>query len=299
MKFRKVIAGIAAAALAASAITAVAGAELIEVEDIKDENGLLLFDSAAASWMPIGYSNGERDTSQKAVIDYGVDWSKADTIEVIFVVDDQNPDYSRDDWDGGFGGAIVLSSQAEGNVTHNWNAKAFWGVVDEDLELDTVDDTRDIVLEKVGDYTYKAVCPVDEDNYVVDNAQLVQIAVQDWSGVTWWAMKVDSMTVKDASGNALIAWDAAGKCSLAPVGAASVDAAVEETPAAAEETVTTTAVEETASTTAEAPAATAGDTTAAVTSSKGSPDTGIADVAAVAGLAVAAAGALVIAKKRK
>ncbi len=48
-----------------------------------------------------------------------------------------------------------------------------------------------------------------------------------------------------------------------------------------------------------APAATAGDTTAAVTSSKGSPDTGIADVAAVAGLAVVAAGAVVIAKKRK
>ena len=49
----------------------------------------------------------------------------------------------------------------------------------------------------------------------------------------------------------------------------------------------------------EAPAATAGDTTAAVTSSKGSPDTGIADVAAVAGIAVVAAGALVVAKKRK
>ena len=105
MKFRKAIAGIAAAAISVTAITAAAGAELIEVEDVKDENGLLLFDSAAASWMPIGYSNGERDASQKAVIDYGVDWSKAATIEVIFVVDDQDPNYSRDDWDGGFGGA--------------------------------------------------------------------------------------------------------------------------------------------------------------------------------------------------
>jgi len=46
-------------------------------------------------------------------------------------------------------------------------------------------------------------------------------------------------------------------------------------------------------------AAAAGDTTAAVTSSKGSPDTGIADVAAIAGIAVVAAGAVVVAKKRK
>ena len=47
----------------------------------------------------------------------------------------------------------------------------------------------------------------------------------------------------------------------------------------------------------EAPAA--GDVAAAAETSKGSPDTGVADVAAVAGLAVAAAGAFVIAKKRK
>lgn len=62
-----------------------------------------------------------------------------------------------------------------------------------------------------------------------------------------------------------------------------------------------TAVEET--TTEEAPAAeevvTAGDVDAATTSSKGSPDTGIADVVAVAGIAVVAAGAVVVAKKRK
>jgi len=307
MKFRKVFAGIAAAAIAATAVTAAAGAELIEVEDIKDSNGLLLFDSAASSWMPIGYSNGERDASQKAVIDYGVDWSKAASIEIIFVVDDQDPNYSRDDWDGGFGGGIVLSSQADGNTTHNWNAKQFWGVIDEDLELETVDENKDIILEKVGDYTYKAVCPIDDDNYVVDNAQLVQICIQDWSGVTWWAMKVDSMTVKDASGNALIAWDAAGKCSLAPVGAADDGMVPEEhsedgTDASAAASNDVAAATETAVATETAAAtetAVAADTTAAVTSSKGSPDTGIADVAAVAGLAIVAAGAVVVAKKRK
>jgi hypothetical protein len=42
-----------------------------------------------------------------------------------------------------------------------------------------------------------------------------------------------------------------------------------------------------------------GDTAAAVDSSKGSPDTGIADVAAIAGIAVVAAGAFIVSKKRK
>ena len=283
MKIRKVLAGIAAAAVAASAAAVSAGAELIEVEDVKDGNGLLLFDSAPSSWMPIGYSNGERDTNQKAVIDYGVDWSKAASIEVIFVVDDQDPEYSRDDWDGAFGGGVVLSSQADGNTSHNWNAKQFWGVVDEALEIDTVDTNKDFVLEKIADYTYKGVCPIDDDNYVVDNAQLVQICIQDWSGVTFWGMKVDSMTIKDASGNALIAWDAAGKCSLAPVGAAAP--AVEEAAPAAV-TVTETAV--------------AGDTSAQTTTvAKDNPATGAADVAAIAGTAIAAAGVAVLSRKRK
>ncbi len=48
-----------------------------------------------------------------------------------------------------------------------------------------------------------------------------------------------------------------------------------------------------------APNPTAGDVNGATDSSKGSPDTGVADVAAVAGLAVAAAGAFVLSKKRK
>ena len=48
---------------------------------------------------------------------------------------------------------------------------------------------------------------------------------------------------------------------------------------------------------AEAPAA--GDVSAETDSTKGSPDTGVADVAAVAGLALVAGGAILVAKKRK
>ncbi len=50
---------------------------------------------------------------------------------------------------------------------------------------------------------------------------------------------------------------------------------------------------------AETQAPAAGNVDAATDSSKGSPDTGAADVAAVAGLAIVAAGAVLVAKKRK
>lgn len=50
---------------------------------------------------------------------------------------------------------------------------------------------------------------------------------------------------------------------------------------------------------AETQAPAAGDVAAATDSSKGSPETGIADVAAIAGLAIVAGGAVLVAKKRK
>ncbi len=306
MRFKKAAAAVAATLIAASAAAVSASAELIVVDNVKGDNGLDIFMSDKGSWMPIGYSNGEKDGTTKDVVDYGVDWSKAATIEVIFKVDDENSDYDIEEWDGSFGGAIVLSSQAPGNTTHNWNAKAFWGVDETDeLEFNTIDDSRDIILETLGNYTYKAVCPIDDTNSVVEGASLVQICIQDWSGVTWWAMKVDSMTVKDASGAALISWDSNGKCSLSPVKAdSSVDSTIDEIMEGyenLEEGMLGTAAPdssaaETATTTA---APTAGDTTAATNSSKGSPNTGIADVAAIAGIAVVAGGAVVLSKKRK
>ena len=88
-----------------------------------------------------------------------------------------------------------------------------------------------------------------------------QLWLQNWGGN--WGIKEVQML--DASGNAIVL-------------GASAPAAQDTTPA---------------------PAPAAGDVAAAADSSKGSPDTGVADVAAVAGLAVVAAGAVIVAKKRK
>ena len=46
-------------------------------------------------------------------------------------------------------------------------------------------------------------------------------------------------------------------------------------------------------------AAAAGDVDAATSGAKGSPNTGIADVAVISGIAVLAAGAVIVSKKRK
>lgn len=73
------------------------------------------------------------------------------------------------------------------------------------------------------------------------------------------------------------------------------DAAVEETEEVAEEVADE--AEETTDEAEEAPVV--GDVDAATDSSKGSPDTGVAGVAAVAGLAIVACGAALVAKKRK
>ncbi len=302
MNFKKTIACAAAAAVTAVSLASVAGAELVEIDDVLDANGLELLDSTANSWMPIAYYDGTRPKidPNKAVVDYGVDWSQAKSIEVVFSVSEG----TREDWDGAFGGAVVVSSNSPTDASHNWPAYDFWGVTDEALEIDTYESAKSLQLQKIADYTYKLDCPIDSTNNVVDNPQLVQIAIQDWSGVTWWTMDVVSMTVKDASGNALIAWDQAGKCSLSPVGAAS--AAVEEAPAAEETAApaeeTAAPAEEAAPAAAEvtaAPAPATGDVAAATDSTKGSPNTGIEDVAVVAGLALVAGGALVVAKKRK
>ena len=79
--------------------------------------------------------------------------------------------------------------------------------------------------------------------------------------------------------------------------AAPAEAAPAETEAAPAETEAAPAETEAAPAETQAPAA--GDVAAATDSSKGSPETGIADVAVIAGLAIVAGGAVLVAKKRK
>lgn len=273
MKITKLL-SVATAVAATAALAVSASATLTTV----DQTGV--FKSGTGSWMPVVYSDGTFDASEKDVVDYGINCQDIASIEVTFTP--AEPEW----WEGEVGGAIVLSNKSATDSTHNWNGKEFWGVVDEELELATADDTKACVAVKTGDLQYTVTCPVDDKNNVVDDYALVQVAFQEWStGMT--EITVLGMNIKDASGNILLAYDANGNVTYNAAAAAETPA--EETPA--EETP----AEETPADT-EAPAETA---PTAPATDKGSPDTGVEGVAAVAGLAVVAAGAVVLSKKRK
>ncbi len=266
MKITKILSAASAAAVCAAVLAATASATLTTV----DQTGV--FKSGTGSWMPVVYSDGTFDASEKDVVDYGFDCQKIASIEVTFTP--AEPEW----WEGEVGGAIVLSNKSASDASHNWNGKEFWGVVDEDLDLATIDDTKACVAVKTGDLQYTITCPVDDKNCVVDDYSLVQVAFQEWSsGMT--DITVLGMNLKDADGNLLLAYDANGNVTYNVAAnaddAASDDAATDD--AAADETTT-------------APA---------VTGDKTSPDTGVEGVAAVAGIAVVAAGAVALSRKRK
>ena len=302
MKLNKLIASLSAAAVAAAAMGVSASAVL----KVVPQDGH--FRSGTGSWMPVIYSDQTFDASEKDYTDYGIDCTKIATIEVTITTDD--PDF----FDGSFGGAIVLSSKGEGHSEHNWNGKEYWGTQDEEREIDTLATDKPVQFVKTGDLTYTGTLTVDDSNCVFEGYQLVQVAVQEW-GQDMSNIVVKSMVLKDADGNVMISFDENGKASLPLVeaGAAADDAAADD---AADEDVATddAADEDVAADDAadedvaaddvadEAPAdeaPVAGDVDAAVDSTKGSPDTGVADVAAVAGLAIVAAGAVLVSKKRK
>ncbi|MDE7194714.1 MAG: NPXTG-anchored protein [Oscillospiraceae bacterium] len=266
MKITKILSAAAACAVAATALAVNASATLTEVESTG------IFKWGTQSWMPVVYSDGTFDAAEKDVTDAGFDCQEIASVEVVFTP--AEPEW----WEGEVGGAIVLSNKSVDDATHNWIGKEFWGVIDEDLELETIDRDKPVQAVKTGDLEYTVTMIVDDTNNVVDNYSLVQVAFQEWStGMT--DITVLGMTLKDASGNVLIAYDANGNATTStPAPAAPVeDTTPTDTDAPAENT---------------APAAPAND-------SKGSPDTGVEGIAAVAGAAIVAAGAVVLSKKRK
>ena len=216
-------------------------------------------------------------------VDCGIDCTKMGSI--TFTITAADKDY----FEGMFGGAVVVSCGPASicPADHNWVSKSYWGCNDEELEITTVGEDTDILANKVGDYTYELVCPIDDSNCiypeVLENADgYVQIALQEW-GQDMSDIVVLSMEIKDTSGATMVKFDGDGNVvggGAAPAEEEAVAPADEEKPVAEEK-----------------PAA--GNVDAATDSSKGSPDTGVADVAVVAGLAIVAAGAVIVSKKRK
>ena len=273
MKITKILSTVAAAAVATAAVSATAGATLTIPTEIN--TGL---SASTGMWMVALYNSPDETTGNPG-INYGIDLTSIASISVTVTPSD--PDW----WDGTFGGGIITSCgpASATPADHNWPSNEYWGVLDEDLGLETRDDTQGIIAEKVGDYTYKIEADVINPvaNGDIGNLSLYRIFMQVWS-FTMSDIEVVKTELSDANGNVLATFDALGNVTYG------AGAAADETPAADNNTAADAATVD-----AEAPAATT------TTTEKGSPDTGVEGIAAVAGVAVVAAGAVVLSKKRK
>ena len=281
MKLTKILSAAAAAVVAVSAVAVSASADFRPVSggaeyclaDGTGNYGICLFSDGA-----------NKDNVPAMSVD--IDLSKVTHVAFTFdVIDDAD---NRDWWDGMGGGAIVVSAHSDKTSEdadlynkYNWaTAGNFWGVIDEDLGLETRDDTQGILAEKVGDYTYKIEADVINPvaNGDIGNLSLYRIFMQAWS-FTMSDIEVVETELSDADGNVLATFDALGNVTYG------AGAAADETPVADDDTAATVD--------ADAPVVVAPST------EKGSPDTGVEGIAAVAGVAVVAAGAVVLSKKRK
>ena len=285
MNFKKIASIFAAAALtAATAVSA--GAALVV-----SENPNPALTSSAGMWM-------EKIYVPEQGIDFGIDPRELGSIK--FTITPESPE----DFEGGTGGAVILSSGPTISVDHNWPQANFWGVYDEEHEIyarDPENDPNPIQVQTEGDYIYSLTLNVDETNNVQDDAYndpsiYVQVALSEWGNEIFSDMRVLSLELFDKSGSLLAKFDGDGN--LIDGSAASAPAAEAAPAEEAAPSAESAPAEEAASEAAPAPAQ-AGDVQAAAASSKGSPNTGIGDVAAIAGIAVAAAGALIITAKRK
>lgn len=267
MKITKILSAVAAAAVATAAVSATAGATLTIPTGVNA--GL---SATTGMWMVALYNEGG-DSSP--AIDYGIDLTSIASISVTVTPSD--PDW----WDGTFGGGIITSCgpASATPADHNWPSNEYWGVLDEDLGLETLAADKPVQFVKTGDLTYTGTVTINDNNCIYDVTSLeggyAQVGIQEW-GATMLDMTVTDLTCYDAAGNVIISFDGAGYVDS--------DSASAETPAADNTAATVDA---------EAP-----DTTAPTTE-KGSPDTGVEGVAAVAGVAVVAAGAVLLSKKRK
>ena len=192
-------------------------------------------------------------------------------------------EFDKTTWDNWHGGQIGTNSALGG-----WNAFIDYSTGNEVEGL-----TIDIDAGTIKYLGNKALFDQAEQ----DQGGYAHIWLMDWSNGDD-AVKVCGMDILDKDGN-VMTFDAP-----AVDAEEEVDAAEDEIEEEPEEEIEEEPVDEVEEEIAEeeeeeAPAPATGDVDAATDSSKGSPDTGVADVAAVAGIGVLAAGAVIIAKKRK
>lgn len=275
MKFSKILSA-AAAIAAAGMMTVAVSADVAEVTD--KAPGL---DAGTGSWMVQVFNVGN-EAEKKPATDYGIDISKVAKVSVTFTVLEEDQIF----WDGQIGGALIISQNGGSGMPsekeapelwgkYNWPSQQYWGVNDADRGFTAAAD-KDIMVEKVGDWTYQ-VTSKEFPNAIgsgdVADLGCMQVQFAEWSG-NISRVVVDKMEILDASDNVLLTFDGNGKATVG--GGAST-------------------------TNPPADSNAGGDSSNAGNSNSGANnvDTGVEGVAAVVGVAALAAGAVVLSRKRK
>lgn len=295
MKLRKIMTGIVASSLALSTLAVAASAASLKKVTEADGKSADL-SSGNDSWLVQVFNEGN-EAENKPATKYDIDYSKVTGARFTVTIpekDADGADGNREFWDGATGGGVVLSING-GDIkqdtdlwsTYNWPSKQYWGVTDEALELatdpnkdDDASNDKDLSYEKIGDYTYQLTANGFDNPIAKGDAKTIgcmQVALQEW-GSSIATIEVVKCEILDAEGNALIAFDGLGNVVDGGSSAPATDAPATDAPAT------------------DAPATdapTTGDST------KPSTNTGVESVAVVAGVAVLATGAVIVAKKRK
>lgn len=310
MKLRKIMAGIAAAAVASSSLAVAASATLVVPENPDPACSV-----GTGMWLVQVFNVGN-EAENKPATDRGIDLTKVDGIRFTIEADLDNEELGgmgAEFFEGAIGGAVVLSinggdivqfddpsdpfaTESEVWSTYNWASQAWWGckftnALGEEIDTnpntsteDTADDNP-VSAVAIGDFKYELTATGfanpftnTEDAWEIDEIGCMQVALQEW-GSDMVPLEVLSCEILDADGNVLVAFDGLGNVvTYAPE---TPDAP--EAPEAPETPETPDAPEA-----PEAPGA----------SSKPNAGTGAEGLALVAGIAVVATGAIVVAKKR-
>ncbi|MGN0619443.1 MAG: NPXTG-anchored protein [Ruminiclostridium sp.] len=273
MKLRKVMAAVAATAIAASAMAAAAYAE-------PAEKGVFIIGFADNDWKAAfwGKDGDALDSSYQTTAAYTGDGTYTVKVDLSsgyvaegWVDEDTGEELTLTTANGVAAMGIQIYNGTEdqfANLGVNITSVKFDGV---EMELKGVSFTND---EDNGRRTniyngWASYDPNKEDIITTDPDKATTVLIDPTKVGEWSVCEVT-----------FEAYTVGGDAAEAPADEEVVVAPADETPV----------VDNTAA---------AGDVDAATDSSKGSPDTGVADVAAVAGLAIVAAGAVVISRKRK
>ena len=278
MKLRKALTGVVASAVAVASMSVAASATLYIPESGIDAGTSI----GTGMWLVQVFNEGN-EAENKPATDYGIDVESITKIQFDVTPHDYDAATFDTALDGGYGGGIVMSCNGGtlgDDMSRNWNSLQFWGIGDS-----TSTDQAGI-LEDNGDGTWTIAWDVPEEYRFVTGAGCCQIAFQEW-GNSFVDLEILGLTCYDAAGNTVIAFDGLGN----KLGGAAE--AVDTTDDTASDDAAT---DDSADTTTDAASTTDG---AAAAGDKTTPDTGVEGVAAVAGLAIVATGAVIVSKKRK